>query len=121
MKLNAITLMVRDMDKTIAFYRELAGLKVIRRYSPGAADPSDIAFLADAEGDTALECIQDLESEKVMARNLTLCFTARGTLDALRDKAVHMGFNPTEIISRPSKPPYFTLTDPDGIRVEFSK
>ena len=121
MKLNAITIMVRDIDKTIAFYRELAGLKVIRRYSPGAADPSDIAFLADAEGDTALECIQDLESEKVMARNLTLCFTARGALNELRDKAIHMGFSPTEIISRPPKPLSFSLSDPDGIRVEFWK
>lgn len=121
MKLNTITIMVRDMDKTIAFYRELAGLKVIRRFSPGASDPSDIAFLADAEGDTALECIQDAEAEKVVARNLTLCFTARGSLSALRDKAVHLGFSPTEIVSRPPKPLSFALSDPDGIRVEFWK
>lgn len=121
MKLNSITLMVRDMDKTVAFYRELAGLKIIRRYSPGAADPADIAFLADADGDTALECIQDAEAEKVVARNLTLCFTARGALNDLRDKAVAMGYSPSPIISRPPKPLYFTLADPDGIRVEFSK
>ena len=121
MKLSTITIMVRDMDKTIAFYRELAGLKVIRRFSPGASDPSDIAFMPDADGDTALEFIQDAEAEKVVARNLTLGFAARGALDELRAKAVHMGFSPTEIISRPPKPLYFALSDPDGIRVEFRK
>ena len=121
MKLNTITVMVRDIDKSIAFYRELAGLKILRRYSPGASDPSDIAFMADADGDTALEFIQDAEAEKVVARNLTLCFTARGALGDLRDKAVAMGYSPTDIVSRPPKPLSFSLSDPDGIRVEFWK
>ncbi len=118
MKLNAITIMVRDMDKTISFYRELAGLKIVRRFRPGA---SDIALMADDEGDTALEFIFNAESEKVSARGLTLCFQARGALESLREKAVAMGYSPTEIFSRPPKPLYFSVSDPDGIRVEFGK
>ena len=117
-KLNYITIMVRDMDKTIAFYRELAGLKILRRFNPGVGD---IAFLADADGDTALECIQNAEAEKVSARGLTLSFQARGALDELRQKAVSMGYSPSGIINQPPKPLFFTLSDPDGIRVEFGK
>ena len=118
MKLNYITVMVRDMDKTISFYRELAGLKIVRRFSPGQ---SDIALMADAEGDTALEFIFNAEAEKAAARGLTLSFQARGALEALREKALAMGYSPTGIINQPPKPPHFWLADPDGIRVEFGK
>ncbi len=118
MKLNAITIMVRDMDETLSFYRELAGLKVIQRFNPG---DSDVALVADAEGATALEFVFNAESEKAMARGLTLSFQARGSLEALREKAVAMGYSPTEILSRPPKPLYFRLSDPDGVRVEFTK
>lgn len=118
MKLNTITVMVRDMDKTIAFYRELAGLKIVRRLRPGQ---SDIALMADAEGDTALEFIFNAEAEKAAARGLTLVFQARGTLEALHGKALAMGYSPSGIVSQPPGPPRFWLSDPDGVRVEFRK
>ena len=118
MKLNRITIMIRDMDKTIAFYRELAELKIVHRFRPGA---SDIALMTDAEGATGLEFIQNAEAEKVTARGLVFRFQARGELEALRKKAFDMGYSPTEILNSPPKPPYFMLSDPDGIRVEFGK
>ena len=47
MKLNYITFMVRDIEKTIDFYQNLAGLKIVRRFNPGMGE---IAFMTNAEG-----------------------------------------------------------------------
>ncbi|MBR1822333.1 MAG: VOC family protein, partial [Clostridia bacterium] len=69
MKLNTITIAVTDIERTIAFYRAIAQLKVIRRFNPGQGE---IAFMADREGDTALEFVQRPELEPVRATGLTL-------------------------------------------------
>ena len=44
MKLGYITVMVRDLERSLAFYQELAQLQVVRRFRPG---PGEIAFLAN--------------------------------------------------------------------------
>ena len=118
MKLSRITVMVRDIDKTVMFYRELAGLTVIQRFNPGRGE---IAIMADSSGDTALEFAQIIEAEKVQARGLTLSFQVRGPLEAVRDKAVELGWSPSEIIRRPPRPAHFVIADPDGVRVVFSR
>ena len=35
MKLNYITIMVKDIEKSVMFYEKLVGLKVIRKMHPG--------------------------------------------------------------------------------------
>ena len=118
MKLNTITIAVTDMERTIAFYRAMAQLKVIRRFNPGQGE---IAFMADREGDTAPEFVQRPELEPVRATGLTLRFQTRGALEPLREQAFAMGYAPSPIQSQPPKPVHFTVTDPNGLRVEFSK
>lgn len=117
MKLNYITFMVRDLEKTIAFYQELAGLKVIRRFNPGMGE---IAFMADKEGDTNLEFVQFENFPKVETSGMTMSFQVEGDLGAVREKAISMGYEPSEIVDRAPKPAHFTLKDCDGIDVEFS-
>lgn len=117
MKLNYITLAVRDMEKSIAFYRELAGLHVLRRFNPGMGE---IAFLANAEGETMLELAQFDGHEKVTATGMVISFLACGGLAELRARAVELGYNPSDIMTIGPKPEYFTVSDPDGIVIEFS-
>lgn len=120
MKLNFITIMVRDMEKTIAFYGEMVGLKEVRRFNPGLGE---IVFMANDEGETMLEFIQFDNTEKVAAKGMVMSFSAGDNLEQLeklREKAVQLGYNPTEIISQGPKPAYFTVLDPDGLVVEFS-
>ena len=117
MKLNYITFMVRDIEKTVAFYQELAGLKIIRRFNPGMGE---IVFMANSEGETSLEFIQFDNTPKVQATGMTLSFKVDGDLNKLREKAAAMGYVPSEIISQPPKPDHFTVLDADNVEVEFS-
>lgn len=114
MKLSYITFMVRDIEKTIKFYQQLAGLKVIRRFNPGMGE---IAFMAD--GETELEFIQFPDAPKVQATGMTLSFKVEGELLELWKRATSLGYNPSEILNQPPKPAHFNVCDPDGIDVEF--
>lgn len=116
MKLNYMTIMVRDLEKSLAFYQELAGLKLVRRFNPG---PGEIAFLANGAGETMLELIQFDHAEKVEVKGMVLSFLAAEDLAVLREKALQLGYAPTEIISAGPKPDHFKVIDPDGIVTEF--
>lgn len=117
MKLNFITFMVRDIKASVAFYQELAGLQVINRMNPGAGE---IVFLANERGETMLELIEFEGVEKVATKGMVLSFSADGELGELREKALTLGYSPSEIIAKGPKPKHFTVADPDGIVVEFS-
>lgn len=114
MKLNYITFMVRDIEKTIVFYQTLAGLKIMRRFNPGMGE---IVFMAD--GETELEFIQFAGVPKVQASGLTMSFKVEGDLSKLWKRAASMGYGPSEIVNQPPKPAHFHVFDPDGIDVEF--
>lgn len=116
MKLNFITFMVRDIKKSVAFYQEIAGLQIVNRISPAAGE---IVFLTNEKGETMLELIEFEGVEKVTAKGMVLSFTAKGALEELRDKALEFGYTPSEMIEIGPKPKHFTVTDPDGIIVEF--
>lgn len=117
MKLNYITFMVRDIERTIAFYQNLAGLEIIRRFNPGMGE---IAFMADSENETNLEFIQFENVPKVQTSGMTVSFKVDEDLKKLREKVITMGYRPSEIINRPPKPEHFKVSDPDNIEVEFS-
>ena len=117
-KLGYITVMVRDLERSLAFYQELAQLQVVRRFRPG---PGEIAFLANGVGETMLELVAFPDAEKVCAQGLVASFAAEGGLEGLRQKAAGLGYAPSEIFDHPPKPRHFTVPDPDGITVEFSE
>lgn len=116
MKLNFITFMVRDIEKSIAFYENLAGLKVVNRFNPGMGE---IAFMANAEGETMIELINFEKGEKVSAKGMVMSFAAED-LESVREKAIEMGYAPSAIIQNGPKPAHFKVKDPDDIVVEFS-
>ena len=55
MKLNYITIMVRDIEKSLDFYEKLVGLKVVNEMK---LEAGRIAFLSNGEGETMLELIE---------------------------------------------------------------
>lgn len=117
MQLCYITVMVRNMEKSLSFYRDFAGLKIVRRFNPGMGE---IAFLENKAGDTKLELIAFPNAEKVQVSGMVMSYRAETDLETLREKAIEMGYEPTEIINCPPKPAHFRVTDPDGIWTEFS-
>ena len=117
MKINYITFMVRDIEKTISFYKDFCGLKVLRRLSPGMGS---IVFMGGEEPGTMLEFIQFEHAEKVCVKGLTMSFQAPSGLEKLRERLIAVGYQPSVIFDQPPKPAHFTVPDPDGVPVEFS-
>lgn len=117
MKLNYITFMVRDINKSIAFYEDLVGLQIHNRFRAGNGE---IAFLSNQEGETKIELIQFEEGAKVSTEGLVMSFLVQDNLDSLWEKANTLGYVTSEIIDRKPKPRHFTVLDPDKITIEFS-
>ncbi len=117
MKLNYITFMVRDIESSLDFYKGLAGLHETRRIS---LEAGEIVFLANVKDETMLELIEFNGMEKVETKGMVMSFLTDTELEELRAKAVTLGYSPSEIVVRGPKPKHFTVTDPDGIVVEFS-
>jgi len=116
MKFNFITIMVRDIEKSILFYQQVAGLDVVRRFDAGAGE---IAFLANAQGETMLELIGFEMAEKVSAKGMVLSFEADEDLAILHSRIKGLGYAVSEIIADGPKPAHFTVTDPDGLVIEI--
>ncbi|MEG0249350.1 MAG: VOC family protein [Peptostreptococcus sp.] len=117
MKLNYITIMVRDIKKSLAFYQELADLKAVNSIS---LEDGEIVFLANVKGETMIELIEFKDAEKVSTKGMVMSFLVENDFEKLREKALSLGYTPSEIIDIGQKPKHFTVEDPDGIVVEFS-
>lgn len=116
MKLNFIAFMVRNLENSVMFYQNLAGLQVVRRLNPAGGE---IVFLANSEGETMLELGSFVHADKVVTKGMMISFFVEGNLEDLRKKALELGYAPSEIIDRSPKPKHFIVEDPDGIMVEF--
>lgn len=117
MKLNFITFMVRNIQNSMAFYQRLAGLQVVNRIG---LERGEIVFLANAKGETMLELVALEGAEPVTAKGMFMSFTAGDRLDEIRERAISLGYAPSDIIAIGPKPKHFSVMDPDGVSVEFS-
>jgi lactoylglutathione lyase len=107
----------RGIEQSVAFYKELVGLQEMNRIS---LEAGEIVFLANSKGETMIELIEFDGVEKVETKGMVMSYLADTELEELREKAIQLGYTPSEIIDKGPKPKYFTITDPDGIVVEFS-
>jgi len=112
-----LMLRVRDLEKSLAFYRDFVGLKVLNRQK---SDEWEVAFLADKEGATQIELIHIKEGVKAEAKGLTICFQAED-VDALHKRAQEEGLNPSDIRNPDPMNRYFYVYDPDGLSIEFKQ
>ena len=116
MHINYITMQVTDLEKSLAFYKDVLGLKEQRRFPTNGGE---ICFVADAAGETQLELIQMEGREKVQVRSLIMHFDATLPVEQERQRVLDLGYAPTELLQHGSKPVYFTVDDPDGFTVEI--
>lgn len=115
MHIKHITLRVKDLDKSIAFYEMLVDLKVDRRFTAG---PAELAFLTNGEGETELELLHIPEGQTYEGKGMFICFQA----DRLDDKhklAADQGWNPSPIQDPGDSTKYFYVYDPDGLSVQL--
>jgi lactoylglutathione lyase len=107
------TIYVRDIEASIRFYNEIAGLPVVRRFSePGA----ELAFLG--EDDTKLELIEG-KMEPHTGGGVSIGIR----VDNLEEKMAFCEQHGVKLHSGPFAPSprtrFFFVSDPDGMLVQF--
>lgn len=117
MKYCWTTIQVKDLERSIAFYRDIIGLPVMRRFSAGQF--GEIAFLG--EGETQLELIERKNEQVEPGRAVTLGFA----VDSLDRTLAFIADRGIEIESGPFQPNdhirFFTVLDPNDVRIQFSE
>lgn len=116
MKFNWVTLHVKDLEKSIAFYQDVVDLPVQRRFgAPG----SEIVFLGD--GETKVELIAGRGNLQGFSPDISLGFAVPSVAAMIARVQtlgipVHAGpFQPGPNIR------FFYVLDPDGLQVQFSE
>lgn len=116
MKFLWSTLMVKDMQKSISFYRDILGLKVTRSFKPH--EGLEITFLGEGETQIELICDDD-KKDSNMGSDISLGFqtdSVEKMRELLKDKNVTMC---SDIISPNPHIKYFFALDPNGLRIQF--
>ena len=115
MKMVHITIHTDKAEEEIRFYEEAVGLKIVRDLRGTGAD---IVFLADAEGDTCIEIINDPNAGCAGNDHLSIGFKA-DDLDQLKSDLEAKGIETSPMISPNPHVCFFFVTDPAGMRVKF--
>ncbi len=114
-----VTLQVRDMERSLHFYRDILGLPLNRRFSPMPSD--EIAFLGSGETKVELICNTNrpLAESNPSAQHISIGFRAtslESMMDALRAQNI-------PILAGPFQPNpsirFFYVLDPDGFKVQI--
>lgn len=111
------TIMVTDLKKSIAFYRDIVGLPVNRQFSAGPG--GEIAFLGD--GETQVELIERMGPASTIGNAISLGFA----VESLDQMLTFIANHDIEVESGPFQPndhiKFFYVLDPDGVRIQFSE
>lgn len=115
MKFIWTTIQVRDLDRSLAFYRDLLGLPLQERFQ---GRDNEIAMLGDAEG-TKLELIQKPGPQpEAPGQGLTLGFAPEDITAALK-KLAEQGITTAPPVSPNPAMKFYFLQDPDGYMVQL--
>ena len=110
------TIIVKDLERSLAFYCDIVGLPIVRQLS-GAH--GNIVFLRDS--DTNIELIENPHAAVVTGNRISLGF-AVDSLDAMLE---FVASKKIDVESGPFRPNehirFFYVLDPDGVRVQFSE
>lgn len=116
MKFCWCTLHVQDLTKSLAFYRDIVGLQVLRRF--GAAPGMEIVFLGGEGSEIELMC--DGQNHPVdLGKDISLGFEVKSLdeqMTFVQEKGIpiHSGpFQPNPHVR------FFFVKDPDGLSIQF--
>lgn len=108
--------MVKNLEESIMFYKEIVGLNVIRRFNAGPG--MEIAFIGEGETKIELTCNENLK-EVSFGHDISLGFEVN-SVDEMMSFVVGKGI---DIHSGPFQPnshtKFFYVLDPNGLKIQF--
>jgi len=115
MHMKHVTLMVKNLEKSIEFYEVMTGLTISRRFHAG---PGELAFLTNGNGETEIELVCMPQGQKFEGKGMFICFET-DKLEEMHKLARDRGLNPSEIQDPGDQTRYFYMYDPDGVSVQL--
>ena len=115
MKMLHVTIQTNRFDDEVNFYQEIIGLKMIRDMRPMGRN---MVFLANAEGETAIEIIEAADASDAGNKYLSIGFKTDDVF-AKREELTGKGIPATPMISPMPQVNFFFVTDPAGVRIQF--
>lgn len=118
MKFNHVTLSVKDLAASMAFYQDIVGLTVTRRFQGGP--DTEIVFLGSGGTEVELICNKTAPGAGTSpGAGISMGFISPSiddTIKLLREK----GYETDGVIVKPNpNTSFFFALDPDGFRVQF--
>lgn len=113
-----VTINVKDMEESLAFYQEFAGLRINRKMSP--VPETEIVFLGTEDSNTEVELIRNKKNDNPQyGRDISMGFTVDSveeTMKVLKSRGVaeiEGPFQPIPTIK------FIFITDPNGLRIQL--
>lgn len=118
MKYLWTTINVENLGESVAFYSELAGLKLLKRFPAGPG--VEIAFMGNgAENETLIELLADSSNGTVsFSEFISVGFAVDSVevmLETVKSKNIPVHSGPFETPGFK----FFCIKDPDGLNVQF--
>ncbi len=118
MAFSWVTIIVKNMEKSLAFYQDMTGLKINRQSEPMPG--TRLAFLGFEGGYTEVELIQNSKNPNpVHGSDISIGFT----VENLENKIEELKKNGITEIDGPYQPSpfikFFYAKDPDGVKIQF--
>lgn len=113
MKLAHVTIYTAKLEESVSFYENFCGLKVQQEMK----EPSHIVFLANGEGETAIELIENADAA-YKGNGISMGFHV-DDVTAYHKFLEEKGFMPTPIFSPNPHVKFFFVEDPNGLEVQF--
>ena len=116
MKFCFTTVMVKNLEESLKFYKDIVGLTVNRRFNAGPG--VEIAFLGDGETKIELICNKSFKESSIW-QGISLGFEVNCVeemMTFIKEKgiAIHSGpFKPNDHIK------FFYVLDPNGLKIQF--
>ena len=114
MKFLHVTIQTNRFEEEIEFYENEAGLTIQHDMRP----MKDLVFLANEEGDTRVEIINNPEAVDSGNKNLSIGFQTEDVVQK-RENMIEAGYKVTPMISPTPDVQFFFVTDPAGVSVQF--
>lgn len=111
---------VKDLDKSLNFYKEALGFVETRR-KEFPENKFSLVYLSNKIGGYELELTYNYDTEKPYDLGNGFSHTAVGVenLEEMREKHISLGYEVTDLKGLPGeKPKYYFVTDPDGYKIE---